>query len=70
LKHEEPLGGVIKVPTKMKFKRFRRKIMEPFSHRGTSPGHGYSASIIELPVMEIFISGRYSGQTSHAQDVL
>jgi hypothetical protein len=24
---------------------------------GTSPGHGYSASIIELPVMEIFHFG-------------
>jgi hypothetical protein len=42
----------------MKFKRFRRKIMEPFSHGGTSPGHGYSTSIIELPVMEIFPFGQ------------
>jgi len=58
LKCKEPLGGVIKVPTKMKFKRFRRKIMEPFSHGGTSPGHGYSTSIIELPVMEMFPFGQ------------
>jgi hypothetical protein len=44
--------------------------MEPFSHHGTSPGHGYFASIIELPVMDIFLSDSSSGQTSHAQDVL